>query len=607
MIYPRINEEEKEIVVHQPSGEQLTKLVGKKHDEKYVYKPTTDTLLSIGKRYKRNTPITWELISALNKKSRLKPLLIEFIIERLKNRDNIILKITDVYNKLSKEGEINDLPKIENLTFGDFWDKRMLEYKRNPYIINSKVSKSSPKKSKEEEVEKEIIISEDVYNFFKKNNKTQQLEDFRNSIPKGQIVGPINALFDFIHELVTSDEKVKIKTPRITNLKREELNSADKNKMKKDILNFISAYKNVNQFAEDTKTYKNEITETNRKSFLKLLHRIEASGVGRGETLIAYCVQNANFAGGVEPFDIKEKNGKTYEVKDYAKLEDTSNSIDPIRLGTHGKLTRFEFWGIINHTISLAQEIYDKFENNELKDILGDYFYNVWKNVISDNKNNMFAVSSGFESGEINSKKLLTLKLWYNLAHELTLKDFTSDEEEKYTLAILKGSGVQSKSIAIEPLDPESVSDGDNIDVISDGDLNSIMRKLKSIKYVKHPDQFQKDLDDVAKKYFEENQEIDCFLIFRPFEINISYSSDFIFSTISQAAVKIIEKKYVKRNDNTLNAYKKFKEEIEKAKQDADKHQEDAIQNILKYISYEDFITDEVMNETFNNFYPRIL
>lgn len=601
MIYPRLNEDE--TIVYQPSGEQLNKIVGKKDREKFVYRPGTNKLKRVGP-YRRETPITWKLIKGLNKRSRLRKLVLDFVIERLKNRDNIVLKLNDVQNILSK-GDIKELPEIQNVTFGDFWDKRMNDYKENPSIA-PKVQSSSKKKEKDTEFEKDIIISEEVFNYFKENNKSQELEDFKNSVPSGKVIGPINQLFEFIHELITSEENVKIKTPRIQNLKREELNVDDKNKMKRDILQYISAYDNVKKFASDTKTYKNELINTDRKTFLKLLYKIEAQGVGRGETLLAYCVKNARFAGGSEPFDIEE-NGKTYEVKDYSNIGESRKTIENIRLGTHGKLTRFDFWGIIEDTISLAEDIYKKFDNEKFREILGDYFYEVWKNVISEDSNNKFAVKPGIDSGEINSGRLLTLKLWYNLAHELTLNDFTTDDKEKYTLAILKGSGVQSKSIAIEPLDPNDVSDVENINVTSEGDLNSIMRKLKSLTYVKQPDKFHKDLDNVANKYFEENKEIDYFLIFRPEEINIAGPDDFVFSTITQASVKIIEKKYVKQDDKVLNAFKKFKEEVEKAKQEADTSQEDALRNAIKNISYEDFITQEVIEESNKNFYPQIL
>ena len=81
------------------------------------------------------------------------------------------------------------------------------------------------------------------------------------------------------------------------------------------------------------------------------LYELEPKGIGKAELFLAVLLRNSKVSGGGESFDLSVGN-KKYEIKDYRR-----GKSDPIRLGTKGKVTRFEFWKEIIKTLDVVNNL----------------------------------------------------------------------------------------------------------------------------------------------------------------------------------------------------------------------------------------------------------
>jgi hypothetical protein len=358
---------------------------------------------------------------------------------------------------------------------------------------------------------------------------------------------------------------------------------------------------------EANEFYKDKILK--HGEFLNALFMIDAQGVGRGELLMTYLIPSATFPGGGESYDLLvsgdgkiEAGGVTYEIKDYSNIEKAGDAADSIRLGTGGKLTRFSFWKNLEKSVDVAKAITADMSPEDLKNLLDPYLLKIWNNFIGDGKGKR-DIAAGVKSGEMSDVKIQLIKLWFYLVHELVIRGVGKSEEGEYTMAILKGPDTKAKTISITPTNDEALQKGGTIEIQSGKDVQRALQQLSTLDYVKDPNKFSEDMEGAADEYFNHNTDINYFLVFRPEKINTVGPGGFGFAKITQAAVKIIEKEYQKIDKKSKTAYDKWKASVEIEKKKANPEEKESYDNIIKNISYRDFLQTEIIDESF---YPML-
>ena len=416
-----------------------------------------------------------------------------------------------------------------------------------------------------DELESETFVAskEDVKTTLEKyfESKTsdggKKFNEFLHSLPGGESQKYVNWLLELMASVVQTEGKQPV-TGRIT--KDMKLSAEQASEWYKNMPKYLKTYSKVKEIEP---IYHKEILK--RDSFLNTLFLIKPEGVGRGEIMFAYLFNDCKISGGGLPYDVYlgggkkgESNNKVelgaedtkFELKDYVidnktlgvkKIED-----DSIRLGTGGKVTRFGFWHQFSETVRICTVLFDKFGEKRIKDMVGDYMTKVWKNVIDLNGGNLKAFAAGVESGELSTEKIIVVKGFYALANSLK----ENQEDGGYKTIKMGGKTYLVGS-------PKDVKKGDKIEILGEATIEEIIDELSKIKYVDHPDQLERDLNGVAKEYFDK-EGLDAFVVFRPAGINIAKRDDFLYATVSQAGVKFVEKEAVliAKGDKLHNAAK---------------------------------------------------
>ncbi len=548
--YPLLFENETKLSMDNiPEGE-YKKILKKYLGGKIILDPTTDEIIYVDDKSYRTPINNWEQILDLH--SSKQKFLIEFL-QDIFNEKDIELNVSEIINnkkeniKKEKEKErgkaktwvpyeIPEFPRL-GIKYKDFWEYQLEKYKDNIEEEKEKIIKRETKKiniKDDEKRELTLKIPSSLNIFFKENGKEKEWKSFISNIEKSGLstIGFINNLFTYMAAVV--EEKT---TPgmvyRPTSMKLKLNTPEEEDKWKEDMLEYIGKYTTKTIPEINDNVYKNEVL--NKGTFLSTLFITEPKGVGRGEVLMAYILQNAKFAGGAEAYDVTA-NGLTYELKDYSDAAGSS-----IRLGTHGKVTRFGWWDSIISTIKLTRKIRNNIGDKKLKVILGNYFFRVWDLVSTRDSylKRPKSVGSAIEAGELNMSRLETLKLFYMLSHELILKGTWDEEKEEYLYKI-------------------NVED----DFINKDDLKQI-KEIKEIEYVNDPLKLIKDLNTIGKEYNDEALNVDYFMVFLKHKMVIDKPEKFVFSTISQAAVKI---KHVDSKKQTKTTADKAFEKWEQSK-----------------------------------------
>lgn len=506
--------------------------------------------------------------------------------------------------------EIPVFPK--GLTWGNFWDYQFDKHGDEIEEISKDDKVAEPKKTKASKAasafETEYKIPENVSQFYIDNKKGKEWAAFLKNSTSGKgksVVGELNALFSLISKVINGDvksgEQYKVKKGNAN----VSLNNPEEVKeWKSDMIDYIGKYsnktiKNVNTDGTYSKIVPQKGAEL--LGFLGVLMNSEPSGMGRGEVLMAYIMQNARFAGGSESFDITagdiegDEEGADIKVDDITyELKDYSDAGGSIRLGAHGALTRFKWWKEMERTVKLTRDLLDDIGPEKLKSILDTSdprLFQVWE-FIASNKSyqNNREVGSAIDAGEVNTGKLAILKVFYALMNEFLSKG-DIEEKGKYTYAILKGKEVKPQTVKIDPIDSEIVKGISDIKVSFDEKDLVKFKDLGSIKYIKDPLQLQKDLDDIGRHY-SETTDVDYFMVFMPDKLDIDVLDDYVFDTISQKAVKIknINRRSEEKSEQHADkAFKKWKEQSDQP----------------YYEIYHDMLTDKG-EETNESHYPRL-
>ena len=589
--YPRLNEADDYLKI--PASD-LKKYVGKTSST-VKSDPVDDKVLKVDD-LKRSDKITWEYVKKAG--GNLKKFLHAYLTEAGYDVVDNLLRF--------KKGQPTDELDIN---FGEYWDYQvdLLRYKlgqeEKPEVEPEKTE--DPDEDIPSSIPEEFEISSAVVEFFRSKGKEPQLIEWCNNIPTDtKIVREIILFFKLLDEIITNTSGKPISISgiiKIANLQVKSLDKISQDRWKKHMIEHLGNYskpEDVNPF------YIDQILK--HGEFLNALFMIEATGMGRGELLMTYLIPGATFPGGGESYDLLIAGGNTYELKDYSNVEKAGKgAYDSIRLGTGGKLTRFEFWKNLENSISIAKSITDDLTDKELENLLDPYLLILWKYFISDENYNKHpkAIASAVAAGEVSDERLKLIKLWFYLVHELVNRDISEEGEDIYNIAILKGPKTKPKTISIAPIKGDALKGGGSLKIETDKNIQRSLDELATLKYVKNPDLFQEDMDDVAKEYFFHNRDIDYFLVFRPNKINIVGEDGFVFAKITQAAVKIIEKEYLKSDDIAKKAFSNWKAAIDKVGKNASSEEKKSYANIKNKLSYKDFFETAFLGE---NFYPRL-
>jgi len=537
-------------------------------DKEVVMKdPFINDILKVGGK-KKNEKISIQELKDLEKasKSNYKNSLTDFLKS----------KGYDTEKELS-----SDDPKEPNATWGEFWnyETKQHEEKTKQYREQEAASKNG-----------QPIVPQIVLDFYAENNKAEDLQAFLASTPGGESIDRISYLFEYTEQILTNEDNKSLRF-RISGVVDVTLNKQEQEKWLDDAIKYLKIFADV----EDVNSiYTSEILKQN--SLLGVMFMLKAAGLGRGEVVMSYIIKDTAVSGGGESFELKV-GGIKYEIKEYVVSGDCNQNIEKcatkselgaIRLGTGGKVTRFEFWENIQESIRVAKKIARK-HKKDLEEIVGDYFYKVWMKVIDDE--NQDGIATGVNGGELPKGKMMTLKMFYVLAHAFS-EEKSDGDAEQYTTAILKGPNAKPETVLIEPITVDELNPGKTLEVKSSEDLTEMMTDLRAIPYIRDPENLTKDLDNAPVQYFE-HEGLDAFIVFRRSGVFIAHAEDFKVSTISQAAMTLIEKKLAEdKEDKDLakRSYEAWKKSIEDAKKD----NPEAYKEILKMTKVEDFIMGEL-------------
>ena len=372
-----------------------------------------------------------------------------------------------------------------------------------------------------------------------------KFHEFLSSLPGGESQRYVNFLLELMARVVIGKGKTEVKG-QITS--KMTLSAKEANEWFISMPKFLKAYDRIKDI---NPIYNSEILK--KGSFINTLFLIKPEGVGRGEIMFAYLFNNCKISGGGLPYDVYlggqkgESNNKVelgaedtkFELKDYVidnkKLDVKTIEDESIRLGTGGKVTRFDFWHQFQKTVAVCSELWEKYGEKKIKEMVGPYMTKVWKNIIDDNGSNLKAFAAGVESGELSTEKIIVAKGFYALANALR----ENKKDGGYTVIRRKDREGNAKSYLVAM--PEDPKKGDKFEILGEASIEEVIVELSAIKYVKNPPMLERDLNSSAKEYFDK-EGLDAFVVFRPAGINIAKRNDFIYATVSQAGVKFVEK-----------------------------------------------------------------
>jgi len=261
----------------------------------------------------------------------------------------------------------------------------------------------------------------------------------------------------------------------------------------------------------------------NRKNAIGRLFDLSARGTGKGELAIAWLIQGAEIQGGVESYDVNIK-GKKYEVKDWSEQAQSS----PILTGVKSKVNNFEFWREIIDTIRRLDKLTGYTTGGKFA--FSSYFSGNFVNVVEK----LLQQQSVILSGEVGKERLELLKEFYVEASNV------KDEVAGYTNVILRGPNARPLELSILPLS-ETDASGSTVTFTKaeqDQTLTYIITELRRLKYVRNPNDLEKDMQDAVNQITEGI----TYIVFRRDKINIVPPGGFRPDAISISSLKFIEK-----------------------------------------------------------------
>jgi hypothetical protein len=257
---------------------------------------------------------------------------------------------------------------------------------------------------------------------------------------------------------------------------------------------------------------------------------VEPKGVGRGELFLAWLIEGSSVSGGKESFDLDIPSLGKFEVKDYRTKSAKQSPNAAIRLGAKGKVTQFDFWKEFIDTIRRIDKLTGR-SAGTTKFSLEDHFKDP---MFIQSANYLLDKQSDILSGECGKEAIDMFKQFYSTAASVEMKI------DGYTQAILRGPNEKPIEISISPLTVSQVAQK-SFEIVPSSQVDThtyVMTEIRRLKYARDPKSLDKDLQ-AAVDYIVGDIP---FIVFRNDGIKIAKKGDFIFDTISQGGVKIVER-----------------------------------------------------------------
>jgi hypothetical protein len=310
----------------------------------------------------------------------------------------------------------------------------------------------------------------------------------------------------------------------------ENLPSGDTTSQMLSMFNEIAGNKSyTNEFVSNLWSLKSPEDISSSKYSSGLGQRIfatEPKGVGRGELFLAWLIKGSAVSGGSESFDLAIANLGKFEVKDYRSKESPNAGI---RLGTKGKVTQFDFWKEFIDTIRRIDKLTGR-SAGATKFSLEDHFTDA---KFIESANYLLDNQSKILGGELGKEGLDMFKQFYTAASSVEIKT------DGYTQVILRGPNAKPIELSINPLSIVQVSQK-SFEIIPSNQVDTytyVMTEIRRLKYVRDPKTLDTDLQSAVDSIVGDIP----FIIFRNDGIEIAKKGDFIFDSISQGGIKIVE------------------------------------------------------------------
>lgn len=265
-------------------------------------------------------------------------------------------------------------------------------------------------------------------------------------------------------------------------------------------------------------------------SLLNKLFNIKNEGSGKAEVLVAFLFPSRVIGIG-DSYDIEMLIKILLEIKVPNKSS--------FRFGTKGSINNFTFFSNILESIKVLRHLIKQLGHNFEKMVPPEFFELSNQLLQKGNFKRERAISSAVYSAEINAERMHLIQLWFYLAHSLTYNfDFNSN-----------------------PIDFDIFSKEYRMRNEFREDLSNLINVLWSLEYVREPWKLKEDIKQEIKNCFKGIDYLICFNE-KDKEINIYTSADdLVVDSISQNGIKIIEKKYKKKENTSLeDAFRKWNE-----------------------------------------------
>ena len=392
------------------------------------------------------------------------------------------------------------LPLIPKIQFIEVW-----EYFAE-LVINGDIVLETPEKVYDDE--SLIDCNPRLVHFCEEHGKGEDLDKLRKSIPVSRETDL--AFVGFTYDIVDPSN----------NWKYMFINNLRKLKTMEDVKEL---YESTIEALPGQEEYYVEVN-----NFFNTLFNIKCDGLGKGEIFCASLVDGARIMGGTEPFDLVIENDVTNEIHELKVMNDKGS----IRLGKT-KLQKYRFSQHVNKVFEVANRLYNITYRQDYG--LPSNLFDLWGIVISE-------CQTAWIDGEVGES---TLRKFIGFLYYM--HDFINKKGKKFYR-----SGVITE-VNDGVLNEYSVSVNDN-DTL-EYDMESLLLEFGTLRYVQNPDLLLGDLQATVKEYF--NRHVDYITIFRTLfnRVNICKEDDLVFDTITQSAVKFIERKYSTRKRDQYPEY----------------------------------------------------
>lgn len=256
----------------------------------------------------------------------------------------------------------------------------------------------------------------------------------------------------------------------------------------------------------------------NEGTFLNDLYECKSEGIGKGEIVSAYLINKSYINGTSESYDLI-----TFEDKKRSELKSMPSWNSSYKIGTKGGIGQSKFYNNITAAIRLMNEFLNDPGEEYFKQYVSNDFYLLTKQFLNE--------TIDILRGEIYTKELILIELWFFMAHtELYKINHSNDIKQNLISRKFESEG-------------------------------NLLKALESLRYVKDPLNFQKDIKTDIEKFFD----IDYLVVFdekRKIVSIVTSPEELTLDVISQNNLKIIEKRCKQFRPNIeLETFKKWKED----------------------------------------------